>query len=98
VCRSPIIQVFLVTSDNNTFYLICYNPNSERRMRVFENEVTKKISGFESHEVRYILSVTQQSVVGQGLPIVEAARSHSDPLKSVGLLWTSDQPDAEAST
>jgi len=31
----------------------------------------------------------QQSLVSQGLNIIEALRSHS-----VGLLWTSDQPSA----
>jgi hypothetical protein len=35
----------------------------------------------------------QQPIVGQSLIIIEASRSHS-----VGLLWTSDQPDAETST
>jgi len=29
------------------------------------------------------------------LLIIEAARSHSDTPHSLGLLWTSDQPDAE---
>jgi hypothetical protein len=37
--------------------------------------------------------------VGQGLLIIEASRSHfSDTPHSVGLLWTSDQPDAQTST
>ena len=36
--------------------------------------------------------------VGQGLLIIEASRSHSDSAHSVGLLWTSDQPDAGTST
>ena len=36
--------------------------------------------------------------VGQGHLIIEASRSHSDTPHSVGLLWTSDQPDAENST
>jgi hypothetical protein len=36
-------------------------------------------------------------LVGQGLLIIEALWSHSDTLRSVGLLWTSDQPDAETS-
>jgi hypothetical protein len=36
--------------------------------------------------------------VDQGLLIVEDSRSHSDTSHSAGLLWTSDQPDAEAST
>jgi hypothetical protein len=35
---------------------------------------------------------------GQGPLIIEASRSHSDTPHSVGLLWTSDQPDAETST
>jgi hypothetical protein len=43
-------------------------------------------------------STTQQRLVGQGLLITEASRSHSDTPHSVGLLWTSDQHDAETST
>jgi hypothetical protein len=38
------------------------------------------------------------ALVGQGRLIVEASRSHSDTPHSVGLLWTSDQPDTETST
>jgi hypothetical protein len=38
--------------------------------------------------------MTQQPLVGQGLVIIEASRSHSDTPHSVGLLWKSDQPDA----
>jgi len=34
----------------------------------------------------------------QGLLIIEASRSHSDTTHSVGLLWTSGQPDTETST
>jgi hypothetical protein len=41
--------------------------------------------------------MAQQPLVGQGLPIVEASRSHSGTRHSVGLLWTSDQPVAETS-
>jgi len=39
-----------------------------------------------------------QSLLGQGLLIIEASRSHSDTPHLVGLLWMSDQPDAETST
>jgi hypothetical protein len=42
--------------------------------------------------------VVQQPLVGQGLLIIKVSRSHSDISQSVGLLWTSDQPDAENST
>jgi hypothetical protein len=39
--------------------------------------------------------MTQQPLVGQGLLIIEATRSHSGTPHSVGFLWTIDQPDAE---
>ena len=39
--------------------------------------------------------MAQQPPVGEGLLIIEALRSHSDTLQSVGILWTSDQPVAE---
>ena len=42
--------------------------------------------------------MAQESPVGQGLLINEASRSHSDTPQSVGLLWTSDQPDSETPT
>jgi hypothetical protein len=41
---------------------------------------------------------TTTALVGQGLLIIEASPSHSDTPRSVWLLWTSDQPDAETST
>jgi hypothetical protein len=37
-------------------------------------------------------------LVGQGYLTVEASRSYSDTQRSVGLLWNSDQPEAENST
>jgi len=37
-------------------------------------------------------------LVGQGLFFSEALPSHSDTPHSVGLLWTSDQPDGHMST
>ena len=46
----------------------------------------------------YFSPMAQQPLVGQGLLIIEASRSHSDTSHSVGLLWTSDQPVAETST
>jgi hypothetical protein len=44
------------------------------------------------------LSTARQPLVGQGLSIIEASRSHSDTPHKVGLLWTSGQPDAGTST
>ena len=43
-------------------------------------------------------TMAQQPLVVQGLLIIKGSRSHSDTPHSVGLLWTSDQPDAETST
>ena len=45
-----------------------------------------------------IFFMSQKPLVGQGLLIIEASRSHSDTSHSVGLLWTSDELDAETST
>jgi len=42
--------------------------------------------------------MVQQPQVGQVSSYIEASRSHSDTPRSVGILWTSDQPDAEIST
>jgi hypothetical protein len=42
--------------------------------------------------------MAQQPIVGQGTLIIEASRSHLGTPRSVGLLWTSDQPDAENCT
>jgi len=37
-------------------------------------------------------------LVGHGLLIIEASRSHSDTPQSIRLIWTSDQPDTHNST
>ena len=44
------------------------------------------------------LLMAQQPLVSQGLLTIEASRLHSDTPQSVGLLWTSHQPDAETTT
>jgi hypothetical protein len=40
----------------------------------------------------------QQHLVGQSLLIIEASLSHANTSQSVGLLWATEQPDAETST
>jgi hypothetical protein len=42
--------------------------------------------------------MARQPLGGLGLLSIEASKSHSDTPHSVGLLWTSDQPDTETST
>ena len=39
--------------------------------------------------------MAQERVVGQDILVVEVSRSYSDTPRSVGLLWTSYEPDAE---
>jgi hypothetical protein len=41
---------------------------------------------------------SQQHLMAHGRHNIEASRSNSDTLQSVGLLWTSDQPVAQTST
>jgi len=50
-------------------------------------------SGF-SLPLLFYFTMVELPPVGQGLLSIEASRSHSDTSHSVGLLWTSDQPDA----
>ena len=38
------------------------------------------------------------ALAGQGLLLLEVSRSYADTPPSAGLLWTSDRPDAEASS
>jgi hypothetical protein len=42
--------------------------------------------------------MAQQPLLDKTLLIIQALRSHSDTPNSVGLLWTSDQPDADICT
>jgi len=44
------------------------------------------------------ISVAQQPIIGDGLLIVEASRSHSDTPHPLGLLRISYRPTAESST
>jgi hypothetical protein len=39
--------------------------------------------------------MARQPLVGQGLLVIEASRSHPDIPQSEGLLWMNDQPDTE---
>jgi hypothetical protein len=50
-----------------------------------------RVSSFPGYT--YCFSMARQPLAGQGLLIIKASRSHS-----VGLLWMSDQLDAETST
>jgi len=63
------------------------------------SRVYKRYDTTNVHCATYVFFVLQQpSLMGPGGPDIDAARSHSDASHSVGILWTSDQPDAETST
>jgi hypothetical protein len=58
----------------------------------------EKMSQFIAlRKLGFIIFMVRHVLVGQGFRTVEASRSHSDTLHSVGLLWTSDQPDTQTS-
>jgi hypothetical protein len=48
--------------------------------------------------IYFFLPMAEQPLVDPGLISIEASQSHSDTPHSVGLLWTSDQPDTETYT
>jgi hypothetical protein len=50
-----------------------------------------------SYTYFFFSSMALQPLGGLGHLIIEASRSHSDTPRSVGFLWTSDQPVAETS-
>jgi hypothetical protein len=47
--------------------------------------------------IKFFPSWRNSPPVGRDFPIIEASRSHSNTLHSVGLLWKSYQPDTENS-
>jgi len=62
--------------------------------------IAKKTSQYTAHSELPAAPtpMARHPLVGQGLLIDEASRLHSDTPHSLGLLWTSDQPDALPST
>jgi len=66
-------------------------------INTFFTSLHNQWSSFNFYHI-HVSSWLDSPHVGLGLLIVEISRSHSDTPKSVGLLWTSDQPVAETST
>jgi hypothetical protein len=62
------------------------------------HKVSTKFCGTKVKWKYFFVFMERQPLVGQAVLIVEVSRSHSDKPHSVGLLWTSDQPDAQTST
>jgi len=57
-----------------------------------------RLQGAKIQNSYTFFTMAQVTPVGKGVLTVEDSRSHSDTSHSVGLLWTSDQSDAETST
>ena len=82
---------------NESTYAVAYNE--------MQNNLKFQNYQFGLHTIRiwdpwlrgFLIPIAQQPAGGQGLPSVKASRSHLDT-RLVGILWTSDQPDAETST
>jgi hypothetical protein len=83
---SPRAPKNLATPLVTVFYVLC----------TFEYERT--INAFQPEQKNIFFPIVQQPLVGHGLLITEASRSHSDTPHSTGLLWTGDQPIAETCT
>ena len=72
----------------NTLYVLRINKSKLRQQPIYQ-------------QIRFtsVSQIILNSLVGQGLFIVKASRSHTlDTPHSVGLLWTSDQSVADTST
>ena len=86
------------------YLLLCNGPFRELR-RLPEDDtydVSKQVVDLLTSYVNILLHVIfyhgAAAPVSQGFRIFEDSRSQSDTSHSVGLLWTSDQPDAQIST
>jgi len=86
------------------FYLLRNGPFRELRRPPEDDtyDVSKHVGDLLTFDVNILVHVIfyhgAAAPVGQGLRIFEDSQSHSDTSHSVGLLWTSNQPDAEIST
>jgi hypothetical protein len=83
------------TQNVHTMYVfhIIFNANSVYFPK--QHYLTARCNSGTNYRVwsgNYFFTMAQQPLGGKGLLIIEASRSHS-----IGLLWTSDQPNAETS-
>ena len=77
---------------------ICDDANQTSLLTIKNNHKMKEIELYIIVTQVPSFLMAQQSPVGQGLPTDVVSRPHLDTPHSVGLLWTSDQPDAPGNT
>jgi len=95
-----------VTTHDATFDTICELPKQTCAYWAFLLQISNHLTNFHKplHEAGSLYFTpplphgATAPPVGQGLLVIEASRSRSYTPHSVGLLWTSDQPDTETYT
>jgi hypothetical protein len=65
---------------------------------LFNSKTHRRIIDHNHFSYGTVSPMAQQPLMVRDIIIMEASQSHSDAPHSVGLLWTSDQPDAQTST
>jgi hypothetical protein len=108
VCTFMIISRRILLRMKNVYVTICKkNQNSVCLITFFRKscplwgnvEKCGRAREATDENIRiFLFQMARQTLVGQGLCIIEASRSHSDTPHSVGLLWTVYQPDTVIST
>ena len=87
-CREFLSRLFILNLCLN-LRIVCYRVFQKRH-----NEGVLDLLTVPSH----FFDGPPSPLVGKSLLIIEASRSHSDTPHLVGLLWTSDRPEAETLT
>jgi hypothetical protein len=99
----------LVNSHTHLEGHFCLHPSSRTTLKIDKQAFPKRRlisprdikfqnTTFKSCNFPWRNSLPPPPPVGQGLFIKEVSRSHSDTPHSVGIIWTSIQPDTETST
>jgi hypothetical protein len=97
-CSKHINNVYLFYSDSSRYVNYISDTNDIYCQTQHFNAIEQIATCFRSSELSSSTFTTKVYKRVQSLLIIEVSRSHSDTPHSVGLLWTSDQPDAAAST
>jgi hypothetical protein len=84
-----VFEQVLTSILGNLFFIICFWDAFLPRLN--QNFTQMRFS------FKFLFYYCATAPVGQGL-IIDNSPSHTDAPHSVGLLWTSDQPDEETST
>ena len=92
-----ISYIFFSNTDDKDSYFWRLVMKFKKNSALFRHWLILLLSVWETRKNNLSFSAPE-FLVGVGLSITEASRSHSDTPNSVGLLSTSDRPDAETFT